>query len=82
MDDGYIPPRQPLTDEEKRERSRAYSRMYYLLNRERLLVRARNVYDERRELVCARGREKREIKRREEGREKGRRRVLMSRTHL
>ena len=75
-------PRGYLTEEEKKERKRAYSKMYYLLNRSRLLVKSRNAYDEHREELLAKKKAMREIVRREEGREKGRWRVLASRTHL
>ena len=74
----------PQTSDEKandkREMRRAYSRMYYLLNRKRLLIMSRDDYDRVRDVRCAKQRERRAAEREEEGREWGRHRVLKPRT--
>ena len=79
MDEEEDPGWRPCTRD---ERKNAYNKMYYMMNRDRLLVKSRNNYDQRREGILAKGRIKREHERREEGREKGRHRVLKSRSHV
>ncbi len=74
-DAGWRPPT-------RKEQKSAYNRMYYMMNRDRLLVRARNEYDHKRVAILTKGRIKRDHERREEGREKGRHRVLKSRSHV
>ena len=77
---GWRPQTSDEKADDKRERRRAYSRKYYLLNRERLLVKSRNDYDRVRDVRCAKQRERRAVEREEEGRELGRHRVLKPRT--